>query len=71
MHGSKYRDDWISLLPVGGEDGTLQRRLCCVADGRGIRAKTGSLSRGVALSGYADSKTNGRLAFSILVNNFS
>src|SRR5579871_2185494 len=71
LYASKYRDLWISLLPVGGEDGTLSNRLCCVADGRGIRAKTGSLSRALTLSGYADSKSNGRLAFSILVNDFS
>ena len=71
MQASKFRDAWISLLPVGGEDGTLSRRLCCAADGKGIRAKTGSLSRALALSGYADSKTRGRLAFSILVNDFS
>jgi D-alanyl-D-alanine carboxypeptidase/D-alanyl-D-alanine-endopeptidase (penicillin-binding protein 4) len=71
MHGSRYRDDWISLLPAGGEDGTLQHRLCCIADGKGIRAKTGSLSRALALSGYADNKTRGRLAFSIIVNDFS
>ncbi len=71
LYGGKYREEWVSLLPVGGEDGTLRRRLCCVADGLGIRAKTGSLSRALALSGYADSKTRGRLAFSILVNDFS
>jgi serine-type D-Ala-D-Ala carboxypeptidase/endopeptidase (penicillin-binding protein 4) len=71
MYASKYRDAWISLLPVGGEDGTLQHRLCCMVEGRGIHAKTGSLSRALALSGYADSKTRGRLAFSIMVNDFS
>jgi D-alanyl-D-alanine carboxypeptidase/D-alanyl-D-alanine-endopeptidase (penicillin-binding protein 4) len=71
LYGTRYREAWISLLPVGGEDGTLAHRLCCVSDGRGIRAKTGSLSRALALSGYADSKTRGRLAFSILVNDFS
>jgi D-alanyl-D-alanine carboxypeptidase/D-alanyl-D-alanine-endopeptidase (penicillin-binding protein 4) len=71
LYASKYRDLWVSLLPVGGEDGTLSNRLCCAADGRGIRAKTGTLSRAMALSGYADSKTHGPLAFSILVNNFS
>lgn len=62
---------WRGLLPVGGQDGTLSNRLCCVAETVGIRAKTGSLSRAVALSGYADGPANGRLAFSILVNNFS
>jgi D-alanyl-D-alanine carboxypeptidase/D-alanyl-D-alanine-endopeptidase (penicillin-binding protein 4) len=71
LHASKYRDTWMALLPVGGEDGTLRHRLCCMAEGWGIRAKTGSLSRALALSGYADSKTSGRLAFSILVNDFS
>jgi D-alanyl-D-alanine carboxypeptidase/D-alanyl-D-alanine-endopeptidase (penicillin-binding protein 4) len=71
LQASRYRDTWISLLPVGGEDGTLQHRLCCVTEAGGIRAKTGSLSRALALSGYADSKSRGRLAFAILVNNFS
>ncbi len=71
LYASKYKDVWLSLLPVGGEDGTLSNRLCCVSDGLGIRAKTGSLSRALTLSGYADSKSSGRLAFSILVNDFS
>jgi len=61
---------WISLLPAGGEDGTLSRRLCCITGGRGVRAKTGTLSRALALAGYADSATRGQLAFSILVNDF-
>jgi serine-type D-Ala-D-Ala carboxypeptidase/endopeptidase (penicillin-binding protein 4) len=68
---SQYREQWLSLLPVGGQDGTLEHRLCCVVDGHGIFAKTGSLSRALALSGYADSKTHGRVAFSILVNDFT
>jgi serine-type D-Ala-D-Ala carboxypeptidase/endopeptidase (penicillin-binding protein 4) len=79
MNGSKYRDDWLSLLPIGGEDGTLRRRFAdsktgkagVAADPSGIRAKTGSLARSLALSGYAESKTQGRLAFSILVNDFA
>ena len=74
MASSKNAAAWVSLLPVGGEDGTLANRLCCVSDAssaRQVRAKTGSLTRAVALSGYADSRTRGRLAFSILVNNFS
>ena len=74
MAASKNAAAWLSLLPVGGEDGTLQHRLCCVSDAsaaKQVRAKTGSLTRAIALSGYADSRTRGRLAFSILVNNFS
>jgi D-alanyl-D-alanine carboxypeptidase/D-alanyl-D-alanine-endopeptidase (penicillin-binding protein 4) len=79
MNGSKYRDEWLSLLPIGGEDGTLRRRFAdsksakggVAVDPSGIRAKTGSLARALALSGYAESKTQGRLAFSILVNDFA
>jgi serine-type D-Ala-D-Ala carboxypeptidase/endopeptidase (penicillin-binding protein 4) len=71
MAKSMDKEIWISLLPAGGEDGTLSHRLCCVSGGFGIRAKTGSLSRALALSGYAESAGNGQLAFSILVNDFS
>jgi len=71
MAASQNGAAWLTLLPVGGEDGTLANRLCCVSDGRRVRAKTGTLARAIALSGYADSRTHGRLAFSILVNNFS
>ncbi len=81
MWESPARDAWMTMLPVGGEDGTLANRFCCVSDGsksdvskadaRLIVAKTGTLARALALSGYADSKTNGMLAFSILVNNFA
>ncbi len=71
MNAGEQRELWNSLLPVGGQDGTLSARLCCMAETAAIRAKTGTLTRAVALSGYAESPTNGRLAFSILVNNFS
>lgn len=74
MAASKNGAAWLSLLPVGGEDGTLEHRLCCVSDAsaaRQVRAKTGTLTRAVTLSGYADSRTRGRLAFSILINNFA
>ncbi len=71
MYNSTLRDTWISMLPIGGEDGTLGRRLCCTYDAHLIHAKTGTLGRAIALSGYADSKTRGWLAFSILVNDFA
>lgn len=71
MFRSKDRDLWMSLLPVGGQDGTLEHRLCCLSEAHSIHAKTGTLNRAVALSGYAESRTRGPLAFSILVNNFA
>jgi D-alanyl-D-alanine carboxypeptidase/D-alanyl-D-alanine-endopeptidase (penicillin-binding protein 4) len=70
MFASSQKDVWMSLLPVGGEDGTLSHRLCCTSEARNILAKTGTLSRASALSGYAESTTHGKLAFSILINNF-
>ncbi|MFB3825485.1 MAG: D-alanyl-D-alanine carboxypeptidase/D-alanyl-D-alanine-endopeptidase [Bryobacteraceae bacterium] len=69
MHGSASRDHWLSLLPIAGRDGTLEHRLRGAEAGR-IRAKTGTLSHVSALSGYADTRS-GRLAFSILVNNYN
>ncbi|MBV8847581.1 MAG: D-alanyl-D-alanine carboxypeptidase/D-alanyl-D-alanine-endopeptidase [Bryobacterales bacterium] len=71
MYKTNNRDAWIAMLPVGGDDGTLSKRLCCSAGARRIHAKTGTLARSIALSGYAESKTHGWLAFSIFVNNFA
>ena len=71
MYASPHRENWLSMLPVGGEDGTLQRRLKgTVAAGR-IHAKTGSLTHVTALSGYAERKDGTMLAFSFLANNQS
>ncbi|HEY6342230.1 MAG TPA: D-alanyl-D-alanine carboxypeptidase/D-alanyl-D-alanine-endopeptidase [Bryobacteraceae bacterium] len=71
MYASSHRDVWMAMLPVGANDGTLARRLCCGPQARLIHAKTGTLARSIALSGYAESRTHGWLAFSILVNNFA
>jgi D-alanyl-D-alanine carboxypeptidase len=71
MYISNARDARIAMLPVGGEDGALARRLGGAAEARSIHAKTGTLNRAIALSGYAESKTCGWLAFSILVNDFA
>ena len=68
---SKYKEAWISLLPVGGEDGTLKNRMKDSPSANEIHAKTGTLGRAIALSGYAQSKTHGWLAFSIIVNSFT
>ena len=59
------------MLPIGGEDGTLARRIGRPAEARAIHAKTGTLNRAIALSGYADTKNGGWFAFSILVNDFA
>ena len=69
MYRSPHRDEWISLLPVAGMDGTLNRRFEGHPEARRIQAKTGSLSHVRAMSGYAESKEYGPLAFSVLVND--
>jgi serine-type D-Ala-D-Ala carboxypeptidase/endopeptidase (penicillin-binding protein 4) len=69
MYRSPARQNWISLLPVGGQDGTLGKRFVD-RPGR-IHAKTGSLSHVSALSGYAERPGGRWVAFSILVNNYN
>jgi serine-type D-Ala-D-Ala carboxypeptidase/endopeptidase (penicillin-binding protein 4) len=71
LYASKYREAFISLFPVGGEDGTLKNRMKDNPAADEIHAKTGTLSRAIALSGYVNSKTRGWLAFSIIVNSFT
>ena len=69
MYRSPHRENWLSLLPIGGEDGTLKLRLRNTrATGR-IRAKTGSLTHVNSLSGYAQRRDGTVLAFSLLANN--
>ncbi len=68
MYRSRYRQEWISFLPIGGVDGTLRSRWEGHPEAARIQAKTGSLSHVRALSGYAES-AHGRLAFSFIVND--
>ena len=72
MYRSPLRESWISLLPVGGLDGTLATRFAkgTAASGK-VHAKTGSLSHVSALSGYIERPRRRWLAFSILVNNYN
>jgi D-alanyl-D-alanine carboxypeptidase/D-alanyl-D-alanine-endopeptidase (penicillin-binding protein 4) len=69
MYRSAHRDEWTALLPIAGVDGTLNRRFEGHPEANRIQAKTGSLSHVRAMSGYADSKEHGMLAFSVLVND--
>jgi D-alanyl-D-alanine carboxypeptidase/D-alanyl-D-alanine-endopeptidase (penicillin-binding protein 4) len=71
MFGGPQRENWVGLLPVGGEDGTLNTRFAGTAAANRIHAKTGSLSHVAALSGYAQKADGGWVAFSILANNFN
>jgi D-alanyl-D-alanine carboxypeptidase/D-alanyl-D-alanine-endopeptidase (penicillin-binding protein 4) len=69
MYLSEDRDGWIETLPAGGEDGTLNYRFRGASLAGRVHAKTGTLTGVTALSGYADSRAHGMLAFSFYVNN--
>jgi D-alanyl-D-alanine carboxypeptidase/D-alanyl-D-alanine-endopeptidase (penicillin-binding protein 4) len=67
---SPQRENWIGLLPVGGDDGTLSARFVGAAAAGRVHAKTGTLSHVSALSGYARKPSGKTLVFAILVNNY-
>jgi D-alanyl-D-alanine carboxypeptidase/D-alanyl-D-alanine-endopeptidase (penicillin-binding protein 4) len=71
MYASPARENWISLLPVGGQDGTLSARFPESAVAGRVHAKTGSLAHVSALSGYVERPDGSWVAFSILVNNYN
>jgi D-alanyl-D-alanine carboxypeptidase/D-alanyl-D-alanine-endopeptidase (penicillin-binding protein 4) len=56
----------LAALPVAGRDGTLQERASGAA-GR-VRAKTGTLTGVLGLSGFAQAADGEELVFSLLVN---
>jgi serine-type D-Ala-D-Ala carboxypeptidase/endopeptidase (penicillin-binding protein 4) len=71
MYGSPARENFLSILPVGGQDGTLSSRFLGADMAGRVHAKTGSLSHVSALSGYAQRRRGDWIAFSILVNNYN
>jgi D-alanyl-D-alanine carboxypeptidase/D-alanyl-D-alanine-endopeptidase (penicillin-binding protein 4) len=58
-------------LPVSGLDGSLADRFLNTPAAGLIHAKTGSLSHVNALSGYGQTQTGKRFAFSIFCNNYN
>jgi len=67
----KMRGPFLALLPVAGRDGTLDTRMRgTVLDGR-VMAKTGTISNVRSLSGYLETKSGERIAFSIIANHFT
>lgn len=71
MYRSPHRQVWIGTLPVGGVDGTLDKRFAAAADGSLIHAKTGSISHVSTLSGYALRKDGQVYGFTIMANNYN
>jgi D-alanyl-D-alanine carboxypeptidase/D-alanyl-D-alanine-endopeptidase (penicillin-binding protein 4) len=71
MANSTNDEDFTTMLPIGGTDGTLEHRMKSKRIKGRIIAKTGSLSHVTALSGYVLRRSGKRYAFSILVNNYN
>ena len=68
-----YRDpaissEFVAQLAIGGVDGTLRSRFRSQRTARSVRAKTGTLAKSLALSGYVLAPARPPLAFAILVN---
>jgi len=69
MNASRHSEAWDSMLPIGGDDGTLRLRFDKSPRAAAIHAKTGTLATVSALSGYVTTTRGARLAFSIIANN--
>lgn len=63
--------DFRNSLAIPGVQGTLAYRMKKLPKNMKIWAKTGSLTRVKSLSGYIETSSGRRLAFSVLVNQYS
>jgi D-alanyl-D-alanine carboxypeptidase/D-alanyl-D-alanine-endopeptidase (penicillin-binding protein 4) len=71
MSKHRFANVFRDALPIAGVDGTLRNRLKGTPAENNLRAKTGSLSSAASLSGYITTAGGEKLAFSIMVNNYS
>ena len=60
--------EYIAALPIAGQDGTLQKRLKKPSQQGFVRAKTGSMTGVVSLSGYLYTANAHTLAFAFYIN---
>src|SRR5438105_444324 len=63
--------DFVSSLGIAARDGTLRLRMEGTDAAGRLRAKTGTLDKVTALSGFVQSVGGERFAFSVLVNDWS
>jgi D-alanyl-D-alanine carboxypeptidase/D-alanyl-D-alanine-endopeptidase (penicillin-binding protein 4) len=70
MHRHRYASVFRDALPIAGVDGTLRNRLKGTLAENNLRAKTGTISSAMSLSGYVRDAAGEELVFSIIVNNY-
>ena len=66
---SKYKDTFISTLPVAGETGTLSGFLKDTSLHGKVQAKSGTTSRIKSYAGYMNIPGKGNFVFCVIVNN--
>ncbi|WP_109126709.1 D-alanyl-D-alanine carboxypeptidase/D-alanyl-D-alanine-endopeptidase [Dyella sp. C11] len=71
LAGQPYGPALVEALPIAGIDGTLQWRMRNTPAENNVHAKTGSMSFVHCLAGYVTASDGERLAFAIMLNNYS
>ena len=70
MSKHRWADVYYNALPIGGIDGTLERRMKGTPAEGNVHAKTGTLRYVYTLSGFVTTAGGEKLAFSIMLNNY-
>jgi len=68
---SPYFDVYYHSLPVAGREGTVEGMFAGSAAEANLRAKSGTIDRVKAYTGYVTSRSGREIVFSMMVNNFS
>ncbi|HTI69199.1 MAG TPA: D-alanyl-D-alanine carboxypeptidase/D-alanyl-D-alanine-endopeptidase [Candidatus Limnocylindria bacterium] len=71
MATNQWHETWMKSLPVGGIDGTLQKRFIDGPARGKVHAKTGSLRSIQALAGYVTTAGGQTVAFALYANQFT
>jgi len=66
-----YFGDFYNSLPIGGQTGTLKNMFKDYKRASEIKAKSGTVNRAKAYSGYITSLSGREIIFSIIINDFS
>lgn len=67
----KQNEGFLNSLPIAGKSGTLKNMFKGTLAENNLTAKSGYMTRVRSYAGYATTKNNKQIAFSIIVNNYS